>query len=93
MEKRVLHAMMIWIYYLYSNWPCKKLGWIPLPYAAFERSKLNVITGERKRETMEILNDQKGIDIVLMDIIMPEMYGLSWRDTSRYDKRNKLYYR
>ncbi|HEY0669456.1 MAG TPA: HAMP domain-containing protein [Sphingobacteriaceae bacterium] len=43
--------------------------------AAFERSHLNVITAESGREALEILNDDKEIDIVLMDIMMPEMDG------------------
>src|SRR5665213_3157089 len=41
--------------------------------AAFESSKLEVITAESGREALEILNKQKDIDIVLMDIMMPEM--------------------
>ncbi len=43
--------------------------------AAFERSKLNVITAESGREAIEVLAMNKGIDIVLMDIMMPEMDG------------------
>jgi CheY-like chemotaxis protein len=43
--------------------------------AAFERSKLIVTTAESGREALEILKNDKGINIVLMDIMMPEMDG------------------
>lgn len=57
--------------------------------AAFERSKLNVITAESGREALEILNGQKGIDIVLMDIMMPEMDGYETIQWIRKENRNK----
>src|SRR6185312_4792827 len=41
--------------------------------AVFERSKIDAITAESGREALEILNEDKSIDIVLMDIMMPEM--------------------
>ncbi len=43
--------------------------------AVFERSKIDVITAESGREALEMLNEDKSIDIVLMDIMMPEMDG------------------
>jgi HAMP domain-containing protein/signal transduction histidine kinase/CheY-like chemotaxis protein len=43
--------------------------------AVFERSNIEVITAESGREALEILNKDKSIDIVLMDIMMPEMDG------------------
>ncbi|MES2874138.1 MAG: HAMP domain-containing protein [Bacteroidota bacterium] len=57
--------------------------------AAFERSKLNVITAESGREALDILNSQKGIDIVLMDIMMPEMDGYETIQWIRKESRNK----
>jgi HAMP domain-containing protein/signal transduction histidine kinase/DNA-binding response OmpR family regulator len=43
--------------------------------AVFERSNIDVITAESGREALDILNKDKQIDIVLMDIMMPEMDG------------------
>jgi HAMP domain-containing protein/signal transduction histidine kinase/CheY-like chemotaxis protein len=57
--------------------------------AAFERSKLNVITAESGREALEILSEQKGIDIVLMDIMMPEMDGYETIRWIRKENKNK----
>ena len=57
--------------------------------AAFERSKLEVITAESGREALEILNDNKDIDIVLMDIMMPEMDGYETIRWIRKEPRNK----
>ncbi|MFD2163552.1 HAMP domain-containing protein [Paradesertivirga mongoliensis] len=57
--------------------------------AAFERSKLEVITAESGREALEILNAQKDIDIVLMDIMMPEMDGYETIQWIRKENRHK----
>jgi len=57
--------------------------------AAFESSKLEVITAESGREALEILNKQKDIDIVLMDIMMPEMDGYETIQRIRKEHRNK----
>ncbi len=43
--------------------------------AAFERSNLTVITAESGREALDILQNDKEVNIVLMDIMMPEMDG------------------
>src|SRR6185436_6770554 len=42
---------------------------------AFERYNINVITAESGKEAINILSENKNIDIVLMDIMMPEMDG------------------
>jgi CheY-like chemotaxis protein len=42
---------------------------------AFERYNINVITAESGQEAINILTENKSIDIVLMDIMMPEMDG------------------
>ncbi|MBC8153584.1 MAG: response regulator, partial [Bacteroidetes bacterium] len=42
---------------------------------AFERFDLNVITAESGREAITILTENDDVDIVLMDIMMPEMDG------------------
>ncbi|WP_199269724.1 HAMP domain-containing protein [Mucilaginibacter lacusdianchii] len=57
--------------------------------AAFERSKLNVLTAESGREALEILNNDKDIDIVLMDIMMPEMDGYETIQWIRKENKNK----
>ncbi|OCX52005.1 hybrid sensor histidine kinase/response regulator [Mucilaginibacter sp. PPCGB 2223] len=57
--------------------------------AVFERSKIDAITAESGREALEILNQDKGIDIVLMDIMMPEMDGYETIQMIRKEPRNK----
>jgi len=57
--------------------------------AVFERSNINVITAESGREALEILNKDKTIDIVLMDIMMPEMDGYETIQMIRKEPRNK----
>lgn len=57
--------------------------------AAFERSKLEVITAESGREALEILNSNSDIDIVLMDIMMPEMDGYETIQWIRKESRHK----
>ncbi len=41
----------------------------------FERYNINVITAESGKDAINILTDDPGIDMVLMDIMMPEMDG------------------
>lgn len=57
--------------------------------AAFERSKVNVITAESGKEALDILGSNQGIDIVLMDIMMPEMDGYETIKGIRKDNKNK----
>ncbi|WP_179413712.1 HAMP domain-containing protein [Mucilaginibacter sp. E4BP6] len=57
--------------------------------AVFERSKIEVVTAESGREALEILNKDKTIDIVLMDIMMPEMDGYETIQIIRKEPRNK----
>jgi len=57
--------------------------------AVFERSKIDVITAESGREALEILNKDKNIDIVLMDIMMPEMDGYETIQIIRKEPRHK----
>jgi len=57
--------------------------------AVFERSNIEVVTAESGREALEILNKDKTIDIVLMDIMMPEMDGYETIQIIRKEPRNK----
>jgi len=57
--------------------------------AVFERSNIDVITAESGREALEILNNDKKIDIVLMDIMMPEMDGYETIQIIRKEPRHK----
>ena len=56
--------------------------------AVFERSKVDVVTAESGREALEILNNDKKIDIVLMDIMMPEMDGYETTQKIRREHKN-----
>jgi HAMP domain-containing protein/signal transduction histidine kinase/CheY-like chemotaxis protein len=57
--------------------------------AAFERSNIEVLTAESGREALEILNSGKKIDVVLMDIMMPEMDGYETIQMIRKEPKNK----
>ncbi|MDF2433241.1 MAG: hypothetical protein JWP44_2872 [Mucilaginibacter sp.] len=57
--------------------------------AVFERSNIDVVTAESGREALEILNKDKTIDIVLMDIMMPEMDGYETIQIIRKEPKNK----
>ncbi|MGN6181553.1 MAG: HAMP domain-containing protein [Mucilaginibacter sp.] len=57
--------------------------------AVFERSNIEVITAESGREAIEILNSDRKVDIVLMDIMMPEMDGYETIQIIRKDQQYK----
>lgn len=56
---------------------------------ALERYGLDVISAESGQEAIDILNQNKNIDIVLMDIMMPEMDGYETMKRIRKDAKHK----
>ncbi|HZE83651.1 MAG TPA: response regulator, partial [Puia sp.] len=55
----------------------------------FERYNMNVITAESGKEAINIINDdQQKIDMVLMDIMMPEMDGYETTQKIRREHKN-----
>ncbi len=54
----------------------------------FERYNINTITAESGMEAMNILNANKQIDIILMDIMMPEMDGYETIQKIRREHKN-----
>ena len=54
----------------------------------FERFEINVITAESGREAIQILNDTPSIDMILMDIMMPEMDGYETTQKIRREHKN-----
>jgi signal transduction histidine kinase/CheY-like chemotaxis protein len=54
----------------------------------FERFNINVITAESGREAINILTDNPLIDMVLMDIMMPEMDGYETTQKIRREHKN-----
>ncbi|AWO01122.1 hybrid sensor histidine kinase/response regulator [Chitinophaga alhagiae] len=55
---------------------------------AFERFHINTITAESGKEAMHILEDTNHVDIVLMDIMMPEMDGYETMQKIRREHKN-----
>ncbi len=55
---------------------------------AFERYNLHVITADSGQEAIDIINKNPGIDIVLMDIMMPEMDGYETTQKIRDENKN-----
>ncbi|MES2575340.1 MAG: HAMP domain-containing protein [Bacteroidota bacterium] len=56
---------------------------------ALERYGLDVISAESGQEAIDLLNENKDIDIVLMDIMMPEMDGYETMKRIRKDNKHK----
>ncbi|MBC7381937.1 MAG: HAMP domain-containing protein [Bacteroidia bacterium] len=54
----------------------------------FERYNINVITAESGKEAIQILNDNPKVEMVLMDIMMPEMDGYETTQKIRREHKN-----
>jgi len=54
----------------------------------FERFNINVITAESGKEAISILNENPKIEMVLMDIMMPEMDGYETTQKIRREHKN-----
>nr|ACN58987.1 GAF sensor hybrid histidine kinase [uncultured bacterium BLR19] len=54
----------------------------------FERFNINVITAESGKEAINILNENPKIEMVLMDIMMPEMDGYETTQKIRREHKN-----
>lgn len=54
----------------------------------FERFNINVITAESGKEAIQLLNENPKIEMVLMDIMMPEMDGYETTQKIRREHKN-----
>ncbi|HEY0433660.1 MAG TPA: response regulator, partial [Chitinophagaceae bacterium] len=57
---------------------------------AFEKYNIHTITAESGQEAMNILSEKKDIDMVLMDIMMPEMDGYETTQKIRREHKNNM---
>jgi CheY-like chemotaxis protein len=55
---------------------------------AFERHKMKVMTAESGQEAIDTLMESNGVDMVLMDIMMPEMDGYETTQKIRRENKN-----
>ena len=55
---------------------------------AFEKYNIHTITAESGQDAVHILTEQEGIDMVLMDIMMPEMDGYETTQKIRREHKN-----
>jgi HAMP domain-containing protein/signal transduction histidine kinase/CheY-like chemotaxis protein len=58
--------------------------------SVLERYKINVVTAESGREAVAVLQQNPRIEMVLMDIMMPEMDGYETTQKIREDHKNSL---
>ncbi|MDP9040625.1 MAG: response regulator, partial [Bacteroidota bacterium] len=55
---------------------------------AFERYNMKVVTAESGQEAIDILSENKQVDMLLMDIMMPEMDGYETTQKIRREHKN-----
>ena len=54
----------------------------------FERYNIDIITAESGKEAIDLMNESKDIEMVLMDIMMPEMDGYETIQKIRRENKN-----